>query len=376
MRFRRKDKDQKSIVIVSDLHLGAGTYVDGKFNPLEDFQSDEEFVDFLVYYSSGDFLRSEVELIINGDFFDFLAVPYVAYFDDEFWSEEATLKKLELILQAHPEVLNGLIQFVAGKNKRLTYIIGNHDAELLFPSVQARILQIFPERLQNFVKILVNPEEFYQPSPGIFVRHGHVHELAHCFNPHTSIVQDAKNRKYFLPPWGSYYVMRVINKFKVERGHINAVRPIKKFIINGLIYDPFFTLRFIFSNLFYFFMVRGIFLLKSAKSLAQVRHYFSQEINLFQDYEELNQQLFKTLPEMKILVLGHTHHPFIRHYSDGKTFVNLGTWVQMYNLDFRRVNNLQQLTYLHITFNGEGSSGFEANLNCWRGRNQLPFSGV
>ena len=27
--------------------------------------------------------------------------------------------------------------------------------------------------------------------------------------------------KYFIPPWGSYYVTRVINKFKEERDHIN-----------------------------------------------------------------------------------------------------------------------------------------------------------
>jgi len=44
----------------------------------------------LKFYSTGTYDKRPVELIINGDFLDFLAVPYVNYFDDEFWSEKAT----------------------------------------------------------------------------------------------------------------------------------------------------------------------------------------------------------------------------------------------------------------------------------------------
>ena len=139
MRFlRRKNKVQKTILVISDLHLGAGIQVNGRKNPLEDFNSDKELVDFLNYYSSDKFVSQEVELIINGDFFDLLAVPYVKYFDDEFWSEKAALEKLELILKAHPEVMDALKEFLSKKNKKIVYIIGNHDAELVFESLKER----------------------------------------------------------------------------------------------------------------------------------------------------------------------------------------------------------------------------------------------
>ena len=83
MRFLKNDKFNKSILVISDIHLGAGYMVDGKRNYLEDFHYDSELVDFLEYYSSNEYAGREVELIINGDLFDLLAVPFVEYFDDD-----------------------------------------------------------------------------------------------------------------------------------------------------------------------------------------------------------------------------------------------------------------------------------------------------
>ena len=119
MRFRSRDKIKKTILVISDIHLGAGTYVDGNRNYLEDFHCDQELVDFLKFYSSKSYLERTVELVINGDFFDLLAVPFVKYFDDEFWSEEASLEKLKMIVKAHPEVIEGLKSFIHKKNKNL-----------------------------------------------------------------------------------------------------------------------------------------------------------------------------------------------------------------------------------------------------------------
>ena len=58
-----------------------------------------------------------------------LAVPFVDYFDDEFWSDQASLEKLKMIISAHQEVFLALKKFTQEKGK-LTYVIGNHDAEL------------------------------------------------------------------------------------------------------------------------------------------------------------------------------------------------------------------------------------------------------
>jgi len=61
MRFLRKDKAKKTILVISDLHLGAGVMVDGRRNYLEDFHSDKELVDFLQCYSKGIYLNRNKE---------------------------------------------------------------------------------------------------------------------------------------------------------------------------------------------------------------------------------------------------------------------------------------------------------------------------
>src|SRR5690606_10300171 len=120
MRFLRRGKHpiKKMILVISDIHLGAGAIVKGQRNYLEDFHYDSEMVEFLEYYSSGEYKEREVELVINGDFFDHLAVPFVPYYDDEYWSEPAALAKLEMIIKAHREVMAALSEFVSGKKKK------------------------------------------------------------------------------------------------------------------------------------------------------------------------------------------------------------------------------------------------------------------
>ena len=113
----------------------------GKRNPLEDFHYDQELVDYLDYYSKGEYSSRDVELIINGDFLDFLAVPYVKYFDDVYWREDASLEKLKIILEAHSEVFDAIKKFLTFKNKKVTYIIGNHDAELSMEVVRKYFLE-------------------------------------------------------------------------------------------------------------------------------------------------------------------------------------------------------------------------------------------
>ena len=104
------------------------TFFQGQVNNLEDFNFDQELVQFFQYYSSGDYKGQEVEVIINGDFIDFLAVPYVSYFDDKFWSAKASVEKLKIVIDAHLEVFNEMKRFIGQENKKITYIIGNHDA--------------------------------------------------------------------------------------------------------------------------------------------------------------------------------------------------------------------------------------------------------
>jgi UDP-2,3-diacylglucosamine pyrophosphatase LpxH len=383
MKFLQKNKINKTILVISDLHLGAGMNVNKRKNFLEDFHYDKELIEFIHYHSSGLYLEREVELIINGDFLDLLAVPFVEYFDDEFWSEEAAMDKLKMIIEAHSDVFEALKDFLSFPNNRLVYILGNHDSELIFESLREYIMSLFPEEDRSKFKILLNADDVYIPEPGIVLKHGHEYEVAHHYSVEKSIIISDEGKKYFIPPWGSYYVSRVINKFKEGRDFINAVRPVNKFIINGIIYDSLYTLRFAFANFYYFLMVRFVEIFKQKKKLNEVLEHVKSEIHLFQNYESLTEEYVTKNEDVKALIVGHTHDPIFREYDDGSIFINTGTWTKMYNLDFGKNFYGARLTFAKVDVlekvSGEEiekSDRFDhldITLNEWRGKSDLPF---
>lgn len=376
MKFHQKSDILKTILVISDLHLSAGLTVNNRKNFLEDFHYDKELIEFIQYHSNGLYLEREVELIINGDFFDLLAVPFVPYFDDEYWSEEAALEKLKMIIEAHYGVIKALQNFLSFPQNNIVYIIGNHDAELIFPALQNYLFSLFGELDQSKFKILLNMTDNYSPEPGIILKHGHEFEVAHHFSE-ESIILDVEGNKYFLPPWGSYYVTRVINKFKEGRDYINAVRPVNKFIINGIIYDTLYTLRFIFSNFYYFFMVRFMLLFRKNNKWNKILELIKSEIMLFKNYETLTEEVILTDPNLHALIVGHTHDPVFREYDDGSIFINTGTWTKMYNLDFGKNSYGARLTFAKIDIKPKEVQDtfdhLDITLNEWKGRNDLPF---
>lgn len=378
MKSHQKNNIQKLVLVISDLHLSAGKMIKGKRNLLEDFHYDNELIDFLEYYSSQDYQDLNVELVINGDFLDFLAVPYVEFYDDEFWSETAALAKLRMIMTAHVGVLESLKKFLSKPNKSIVYIIGNHDAEFVFDSLKEEFLNFFGEFKKNI--ILSNSITTHIPVKGVSIQHGHQYERAHEFDQENAVVETLNGEKYFIPPWGSYYVTNVVNKYKHERSFINSVRPIKHFIIHGIIFDTFFTIRFILSNFYYFVMVRFWHFYMTKKSLKQMFEDLLREIELFQDYETLTRQFFEKNPESKVLIVGHTHNPALRIFNDGTIFINTGTWTRMVNLDLGQWNNGNSLTYAKIVVKNsdydinEFDKNVEVDLKQWLGINNFPYS--
>ena len=379
MKFlRRSKKSKKVILVISDLHLSAGDEYQGRRNHLEDFHSDQELVDFFTYYSTGEYLTKEVELIINGDFLDPLNVPYVNYFDDEYWSESAALEKLDIILKAHPEVMQALAKFLKAKNKTLVYIIGNHDAELLFDSLKQRFRAEFPPECQDKIT-LRNDLTLYQPIPGVYVQHGHEYESLHHFDEASSIVTSSKGEKYFIPPWGSYFVTHVMNKYKVERDHVNAVRPIRTFLIHGIIFDTFFILRFMIATTYFYVMIRFLRYYRLKLGWGRIIRDIVSELTLFQDYESLTRDFFAQKPGSKVLIVGHTHEPIYREYADGTTFVNTGTWTRMVNLDLSHDMNDTPLSFAKVevfdqeNLNENFYEKVNVSLNRWSPKSDLPF---
>ena len=92
---------KKIKLVISDLHLGKGRILDdGGLNSLEEFYYADKLVEFFQFYSSGAYRDYEVEVIINGDFLNFLQVDYKGHFLTAI-TETIALEVLKKIIQAH-----------------------------------------------------------------------------------------------------------------------------------------------------------------------------------------------------------------------------------------------------------------------------------
>src|SRR4051794_23890954 len=105
-------------IVISDCHLSAGRFFEGRLNVHEDFYFDDEMCDMLDFFSTGIYGDPvDVELFINGDYLDFLNVPYQGEFEDTI-TEELALYKVDAIIRGHPKVMAALKRFASCLNKR------------------------------------------------------------------------------------------------------------------------------------------------------------------------------------------------------------------------------------------------------------------
>ena len=103
------------------------------------------------------------------------------------------------------------------------------------------------------------------------------------------------------------------------------------------------------------------------------------ELTLFQDYESLTRSFFEEKEDAKVLIVGHTHEPIYREYSDDTKFINTGTWTRMVNLDLSHDLNATSLTYAKIQlfetdYNIEDfNKVVKVRLNKWVPKSDLPY---
>ena len=351
-------------IIISDCHLSAGRFFEGRLNAHEDFHMDEEMCQFFEYFSSGIYGENaegpvEVELFINGDYFDFLNVPYHGEFEDAI-TEEIALYKTEAIIAGHPKVMAALKRFASQPNKRITYLIGNHDADLFFPGVRERIVREWdPNGEYPSQKVeLIADRDHVRWEGGVEVHHGNQMEAVHVLDFSKPLLNHPGEKPVLNIPWGSFYVLKIINRLKWEREFIDKVRPIKVFVFFGLILDFRFTLKFIFLSTYYFLKTR----MKS--NLKVTARILQQETDFLLDLEKEARALLDSSPEIKTIIFGHTHKPMNKVYLDGKQYINTGTWTKMINLDWRTIGQQFCLTFAHIQIHDQKA---ECDLRHWVG---------
>jgi UDP-2,3-diacylglucosamine pyrophosphatase LpxH len=226
-------------LIVSDLHLGAE-------ESLDDFIADEEFADFLAFYGAQ---FPEVHLIINGDWIDFLQIdPYPekrARREDleEIYplrmTEDQAVAATERTMQRHPRFFQALADFVAAPGRRVTVLRGNHDIEVSFPAVQARVRAALGN--PGLDRLSFPPLGYWDRELGLYVEHGCQFDAWNAFNRLDDPFLDRGRRK-LETPFGSVIVKTFWNRVEGEFPYVDKIRPMADSVTALLVQRPTYLL--------------------------------------------------------------------------------------------------------------------------------------
>lgn len=363
---------QKFKIVISDCHLSAGRFFEGRLNPHEDFHFDEEMCALFHHFSTGEYggkgeEAADVELVIAGDYFDYLNVPVKGEFEDGI-TEDVALYKTRAIIDGHPKVMAALKKFASLPGKKITYLIGNHDAELFFPQVREMITRAWDpkgEYPSHSVEVIADRDRLMYEG-GVEIRHGNQFEAGNELDFDQPLIETSAGSTLLNLPWGSIYVLKIINRMKYEREYLDKIRPIKVFIVVGLIFDPVFTLKFCFLSSFYFIKTRifsethGIFagIKKTFQILGEESRIF------FQDLERPARKILDDKAETRTIIFGHTHRPMDKVYADGKQYINTGTWTKMIDLDWRGIGQQFRRTFAYVKISDDHA---QCELRQWVG---------
>lgn len=221
--------------IISDLHLCEAEPVHPKYPLWKKFKTREFFFDhtfthFLSHIESKAG-GQPVELILNGDIFDFdgvQALPEEPAFRIS-WLEtqrglfprpERSRFKIQVILRDHPDFMSALREFLIRGNS-CVIVIGNHDLEMHFPEVRAEIeacLQL-PDEAKGRFRFT---DWFYISNRDTLIEHGNQYDpYCVCEDP-VNPFQQSYNFKTMRLPFGNLACRYMVNGMGFFNPHVES----------------------------------------------------------------------------------------------------------------------------------------------------------
>ncbi len=329
----------KEIVVLGDTEIGGGTLTD-------DFISDNAFYDLVSSYSNK---KNTVDLILNGDTFDFLKCPIIKNGITTFprhITKEISLEKLDLMYKAHPKFFKALEKFVKNKNNRLFFVIGNHDHDLFFKDLQKKIKKIIKSKSNVFFRLKYHYH-------GVYAEHGQQYDFLNKVNPKRPFL------KYFGKNilninWISFGLVSRFMTLKEEHPFLERIKPypllfshhkavVKKiswrsfeYFIKSLIYYP---LRYFYDPTY------------SIPSHL-IKEFYRRYKNVHWDVDEIisvfKRKRKRFIKKNKILILGHIHKKHIEQEGNW-TIIHPDSWRDEYILDANtKILTAKIKRYVHI----------------------------
>lgn len=226
------------IAVISDLHVGEGV--------LDDFDAEIEghFVSFLDWLGTQ---NAPAELVINGDFLDFVqATPWRGNELESTavdgsalcFTEQQSVDKFANIRDAHPKTFEALRRFLAAQEgNRLVVIPGNHDADFFWP----RVREAFVEAVGYPSRVDIPLTRVYRPggAPWLWIEHGHQYDPVNAFFANGKerwsaddppIKPDADGTPRLYECIGTRFLIRFINRLDARYPLVDNVKPFSRFL--------------------------------------------------------------------------------------------------------------------------------------------------
>ena len=346
---------RKVKLVISDFHMGSGRWLpDGTLNPLEQFIYDEKFIQLLEYYSHGEYAHAEVELIINGDFLNTIQVDYDEVLPYSI-TEKGSVEKVKKIVAGHPEIFEALRKFADTPSHSITYLYGNHEPSLLWPDTRDYLNQVMGTSIRW--------PGFSYKFDGIYLEHGMQYQTINRFDLNQLFLTVEGQEPVINIPWGSYFVIKYLNRMKLRRPHIDRVSPLGMYLFFSLFFDTKFAVPAI-ARLLLFFAERHLDWQPGQKNPILTSFHIIKDISVTPNLTAYARQILNK-KEYHTVIFGHDHKSAYRRVGEGKLYVNTGTWNDTIHLDLANLGRQLRTTYAQIDYDKNDRP--QTRLKIWKG---------
>ena len=182
------------VVVLSDIEMGAGGVLDDC--PRSDF-----LAEIVLSYCAEAFDGVAIDMVFNGDTFDLLKTSVEGVYPRRITAKVAEAK-MERIIAAHPCFFEAVRRFLAYPGLRgVHFVVGNHDLELLFPSVQRRVAR-------EVGALGVNFPGFRMRIGDVEIEHGMQGDPLFAVDPDRLFVTH-ESEVVLVQPWGATAIIDV-----------------------------------------------------------------------------------------------------------------------------------------------------------------------
>lgn len=339
---------EEKVFVISDIEMGRGDIMD-------DFTDDKILADFFERLSS-EHNNKKITVILNGDIFDFLKMAYKNEYPRHI-TEEISLWKMEEVIKNHVVVFKAWKKFVADKNHTLSFIIGNHDADIAWPTLQKRIQQ----ELAGYTNIQFG---FQYNQNGIHAEHGHLLDPFFSFN-HRKPFTSYKGKKILVTPLGTQIVFNHLVHLKRKFPKDEAYYPKPLAFANNPELSKEkkrLTKKILWKDLLLGPLLHWNDPTRRVPYLKLLNHFLHYGLDVINDEKFQKRTMKKVLrkyPNGQFIVLGHSHVLGEHRHKDKKVLVT-DTWRDEFDL----TNNLakKRKSYAEITMQGGKPESAELKL--------------